>query len=155
MVRLSWGEREREWRRGMKKVIYGQPKCKKWRHTERTKELLTTGFDRQGKGEEALNYAEGDLIWCSETFFFRVQPLSGGIHSWLLLVICSLSVTHHKCSLTCLTMPNIQLTHIQTHTPGSCHLSHTEHIFVTIKEHSLLKSLFVRENVKLVEIPKF
>lgn len=57
--------------------------------TDRGKrELVTSGFDRQGEEEGVSKYVEGDLT-CGETFLFHVQPLSMGVHSWLLLVLCS------------------------------------------------------------------
>lgn len=62
-MRLSWGgerERGREWWRGVKKVMHGQPKCKKWRLIERLEELLTTGFDKERKKE---SWSMLKVIW--------------------------------------------------------------------------------------------
>lgn len=86
-----------------------------------------------------------DLTWCGETSVLHVQPLSTGVHSWLLLV---LSVSHAQQTQLVLSHNAKRWIHtyVQTNahrnTQSSHQFSATGHIFVT---HSLLKRLFVSE----------
>lgn len=157
-VWCDWAEgREREWEGGWRGDDVRMDTARKMETDWGEKELLTSGLDRRGEEEGAY----GDLTWCGETFLFHVQPLSMGVHSWLLLVLCSSSVTHSKRSLFCLTMPNIQYTHMYKHTHTQKHKelssTHCHRAYICFYERSLIAQELVchRKNVKLAEIAHF
>lgn len=114
---------------------------------KKKKELLTRGFDRQGEEEGVSKYVEGDLTWCGETFLFTSRFGPG--YTQLAAPGPLLLVSHAQQTQPVLShnaKPSIHVyvqTHTHKNTQSADHPIATRHIFVTIKEQQLLKSMFV------------
>lgn len=157
MVRLSWEERVRERERGSEEEGW-----RRWcmdSQSANNEDILKEKrscwplvlIDKE-KREGALKCAEGDGIWCSETSFFHVQPLSGGVHSWLSALSQARTTNAVWPVSQCRTQTH---TYTNTHAGFSSPRPHRAHVCHYKRTFTVPQPVCERKNVKLVEIPHF